>query len=345
MATRDLVGRDSASREPQAKPRVVAVIPAFNEERFIASVVIGALQYTERVIVIDDGSSDHTSMLAQIAGAEVIRRPENGGKGQALNAGFLRAREFEPDAVVTLDADAQHDPAEIPTLVDPILAGTADVVIGSRFLTTRSQIPHWRRLGQHTLTLVTNKASGLATSDSQSGYRAFSEAALASLHFETPGLALESEMQFILRQSMLRVAEVPISVQYRDGNKRNPVLHGLAVVDSILSLIARRQPLMFFGLPGALLMVLGFLIGMAVIHIVDTQHAVPIGSALLSALFLLFGLTLSIAGVILHTLDHFVRRIQTELRLLARGLPRTVLGPASTEGRPGTNRAGRSVLE
>lgn len=321
MATRDLAGSGCEPGGDTGNPVVVAVIPAFNEERFIASVVISALQYADRIIVVDDGSSDGTAMIARVAGADVVRRAENGGKGQALNAGFARALDFAPDAVVTLDGDAQHDPAEIPNLVYPILAGDADVVIGSRFLGTRSRIPRWRQFGQHTLTAITNRASGIATTDSQSGYRAFNTVALTSLHFETAGLAMESEMQFILRRSALRVSEVSISVQYRDGNKRNPVVHGLEVVDNILSLVARQRPIMFFGIPGAVLMVLGFVIGVTVIHIVDTEHVVPIGTVVLSALFLIFGLTLSIAGLILHSLDHFMRRIQEELRTVARGFP------------------------
>jgi glycosyltransferase involved in cell wall biosynthesis len=321
MATRDLAGDVCSPEVGASNPVVVAVIPAYNEERFIASVVISALRYADRIIVVDDGSRDGTAMMARMAGAEVVQRAENGGKGQALNAGFARALDFAPDAIVTLDGDAQHDPAEIPNLVRPILAGNADVVIGSRFLQTRSRIPRWRQVGQHTLTVITNRASGMATTDSQSGYRAFNTLALSALHFETAGLAMESEMQFILRRSALRISEVPISVQYRDGNKRNPVVHGLAVIDSILSLVAQQRPLIFFGIPGAVLMVLGFLIGIAVIHIVDTQHVVPIGTVVLSTLLLIFGLTLSIAGLILHSLDHFMRRIQQELRAVARGFP------------------------
>ncbi len=347
MVTRDLTGRDFGSWEAEGRPVVIAVIPAFNEERFIASVVINTLQYVERVIVVDDGSSDQTAMLARMAGADVVRCPVNGGKGQALNAGFARAQDLGPHAVVTLDGDAQHDPSEIPNLVYPILTGDADVVIGSRFLQTKSYIPRWRQFGQHTLTLVTNRASGTVMSDSQSGYRAFSVAALPSFYFETTGLAIESEMQFILQRSSLRVAEVPISVQYRDGNKRNPVLHGLAVMESIFSLVARRRPLAFFGLPGAVVMGLGLVVGGTVIHSVDTAHAVPIGTVVLSALCLLFGLTLSITGVILHSLDHVVGRIQTEMRTLSRGLPLGVLatGPLEITETPHRHPVGTQVVE
>ena len=191
---------------------IVAVIPAYNEERFIGSVVLNTLHYAHHVIVVDDGSTDRTALLAGLAGAYVVEMPHNGGKGLALNAGFREARRLDPAVIVMLDGDAQHDSAEIPLLTAPIIADRADVVIGSRFLETRSDIPRWRRVGQHTLTLVTNKASGASISDSQSGFRAFRPEALDMLHFRTAGLSVESEMQFLLEQSDLRTFEVPISV-------------------------------------------------------------------------------------------------------------------------------------
>ncbi|MEM6431078.1 MAG: glycosyltransferase family 2 protein, partial [Deinococcota bacterium] len=151
---------------------VVAVIPAFNEERFISSVVIQTRHYATHVVVVDDGSSDRTAELARLAGAYVVHQAQNQGKAAALNAGFKAALHYQPDAIVCLDGDAQHEPSEIPEVVQPILAKQADVVIGSRFLAKKSKIPAWRQVGQHTLTQVTNVASGVRTTDSQSGYRA-----------------------------------------------------------------------------------------------------------------------------------------------------------------------------
>ncbi len=141
---------------PVENATIVAVIPSFNEERFIASVVIKARHYATYVIVVDDGSDDRTAELAGLAGARVVSLPQNMGKAEALNAGFRAARELNPDAVVCLDGDAQHEPAEIPDPVGPVLRGEADVVIGSRFLGKRSDIPVWRQVGQHTLTAFTN---------------------------------------------------------------------------------------------------------------------------------------------------------------------------------------------
>src|SRR4051794_31484787 len=96
----------------EAQYTVAAVIPAFNEERFIASVVLTVMQHADHVIVVDDGSTDRTATLARLAGAIVVEMEQNGGKGKALNAGFEHARSFKPDVIVMLDGDAQHEPSE-----------------------------------------------------------------------------------------------------------------------------------------------------------------------------------------------------------------------------------------
>lgn len=301
-----------------AAARTVAVIPAHDEERFIGSVVIGARQYADAVIVVDDGSSDRTAMVAREAGADVVRLPQQSGKGAALNAGFQEARRLHAVAVVTLDGDAQHDPADIPHLAAAILDGSADVVIGSRFLGTTDGAPAWRRAGQAALTVATNLLSGTACSDSQSGYRAFSPAALEALRFRTAGLAVESEMQFLMGQAGLRVAEVPIRVQYQDGNKRNPVSHGLHLLDAMLGIVARRRPLAFFALPGALLLLAGIFAGLHVVHQVEGGAAVPLGTAVLCSLLVLSGLLLSITGVMLNTLQRIMDGMRADVQELLR---------------------------
>ncbi|HEX7023061.1 MAG TPA: glycosyltransferase family 2 protein, partial [Trueperaceae bacterium] len=259
--------QESTGRPVQAS--IVAVIPAYNEERFIASVVFQTRPYVDQVIVVDDGSNDRTAELAEAAGAFVVLCEQNSGKAAALNAGFAAALRYHPQAVVCLDADAQHEPSEIPSVALPVLEGQADVVIGSRFMSTKSKIPGWRQVGQHTLTAVTNTLSGTHLTDSQSGFRAFSATAAQALSFTSQGLSVESEMQFLFGPAGMRVAEVPISVRYQDGNKRNPVVHGLQVLDALLSLVARRRPLMFISLPGLLLACLGLLLGVYVTYRMD----------------------------------------------------------------------------
>lgn len=301
-----------------ASSGVAAVIPAYNEERFIASVVLQTRHHAQHVIVVDDGSRDRTAQLAEAAGATVIRHPRNAGKAAALSSGFCAALKLEPRVLVCLDADAQHEPAEIPQVIQPILEGQADVVIGSRFLTTKSDIPVWRQVGQHTLTALTNSMSGTRVTDSQSGFRAFSPAAVKALRLNSQGLSVESEMQFLFEPAGLRVAEVPISCRYQDGNKRNPFVHALQVIDAIISLVARRRPLLFFSLPGAIAALLGGLLGIQVFITVDQSGTLMVGSAILTALLIIGGLLLGVTGIMLHSIGHLVGRLREEvLALLA----------------------------
>lgn len=297
---------------------LVAVIPAYNEERFIGSVVLAARNYCDVVIVVDDGSTDNTAELAEAAGAHVVRRT-NGGKGAALNTGFAVALRYHPCATVILDGDAQHDPAEIAEMTRPILTGEADVVIGSRFLTNdRRSIPWWRQIGQVALTVATNRASGVRLSDSQTGYRAFSTNALHDLKFRSKGLSVESEMQFLLKDSPLRLVEVPIHVRYLDGNKRNPITHGLSIIDTIMGLVARRRPLLFFTVPGLTLTVAGLLFAYNAFRIVQTDHSIPAVSTIVGTLLLVTGLLFGVTGTILNTLEHFATRVTDELIQLTR---------------------------
>ena len=293
---------------------VVALIPAYNEERFIGSVVLQAREYADDVVVIDDGSDDGTARLAERAGATVLRLKANQGKARAVAAGFQYVLTNGFGIVVCLDADAQHDPSDIPALAEPIRRGEADVVIGSRFLGVHSDIPRWRRFGQATLTTITNSLSGSVTTDSQSGFRAFGPEAVAVLEMKSAGLGLESEMQFHFRRAGLRVAEVPIRVQYRDGLKRNVVVQGLQVIEAMLSLVARRRPLAFIGLPGLVMAVAGFLLGVRVAIRVFDSGQLMVGSAVLTALLILGGLMLGATGVLLHSMEKFMARVVEEMK-------------------------------
>ncbi len=179
---------------------ITAILPAFNEEVAIGSVVLETKRYANRVIVIDDGSSDRTAEVATLAGAEVIRHEVNMGKGAALKTGFDAVIDLQDEAyrhlsgntglksgvesqngpgreqevIVTIDTDGQHNPADIPKLVEPILKGEADMVNGSRYINgNRKDTPLYRRLGQIVLDKATNLDSGLNVTDSQSGFRAF----------------------------------------------------------------------------------------------------------------------------------------------------------------------------
>ena len=159
------------------KPRIIACIPAYNEEKTIAKIILQARKYVERVIVCDDGSTDMTAEIAEAVGAEVIKHKINKGYGAAIKDLLVKADILSPDVVVTMDADGQHDPSYIPQLIKPILEKKADIVIGSRFL-QRTQIPIYRKVGIKVITALYNLATKHGITDAQSGFRAYSRNAL-----------------------------------------------------------------------------------------------------------------------------------------------------------------------
>lgn len=290
--------------------KVVVVIPSYNEERFIGSVVLKTLRHPVTVIVVDDGSTDDTAVIAAAAGAVVVRQPVNQGKGAALNAGFIRAREMSPDVIVMIDGDGQHLPEELPGVVQPIIEHQADIVVGSRYLVTPNQVPRLRILGHRFFNWLTGRVSGVFVSDSQSGYRAFSSNAYQKINFSSSGFSVESEMQFLAREYGLSVKEVPITIRYSDPPKRSVIHQGLVVLNGVLRLTGQYRPLLSFGLPGMILLVAGILWGVYVVNIYNQTRQLAIGYAMISVLLSIIGGIALSTGITLHS----VRGLLSDLR-------------------------------
>jgi glycosyltransferase involved in cell wall biosynthesis len=235
----------------------------------------------------------------------------NQGKAAAVNTGFTYARSLRPFAVIMLDGDGQHCANDIPQVLAPIVEGEADVVLGTRFHEAKSDIPAYRQVGQHGLTLATNLSSGVWVSDSQSGFRAFSQQAIAYLRFSQGGFSIESEMQFLIRDHSLRLVEVPIKVIYAEPAKRNPVKHGLQVINGILQLVGQSRPLLFFSVSGLFVFLGGGFLGISIIDIYSRTHEIAIGYGLITVVFCVIGMLLFFAGMILHS----TRGMLLDLRL------------------------------
>jgi glycosyltransferase involved in cell wall biosynthesis len=211
------------------QPRVVAAIPCHNEEPFISDIVRSANKHVHQVVVIDDGSSDRTSEAAEAAGATVVRHSGNKGPGMAYKSCFEAARALGADVLVTLDGDGQHVPDELPSVLDPLLKGEADLVIGSRFL-EEYEIRRYRKFGIDVITWLFNVGSPVKVVDAQSCYRGYSKRALHTLTITESGFGFSVELLVQAREHGLVIREVPISCIYHaDSHSINPVVHGVGV--------------------------------------------------------------------------------------------------------------------
>jgi len=285
-----------------ASRSVLVAIPAYNEDRYVGSLVLKLRAAGHRVLVVDDGSTDATAKLAELAGAEVICHQQNLGKTGGVRTAFARARELDVDALVLIDGDSQHDPADIAAVVEPVLAGEADMVVGSRFTGVANRIPRWRIAGQHALTFATNLGSRLRVSDSQSGFRAFSRRALATMRFTGTGFSVESEMQFSAKELGLRVAEAPIQVHYDIPVKRNPLSQAMRVLKLVIRLVSLHRPLLFLSLPGLVMLLSGLGLGIQVVRIYEATVTLAVGYALITVLLCIGGMLSLFVGVMLNTL-------------------------------------------
>ncbi len=196
--------------------RVMALIPALNAERTIGEVVRGARQYLEHVVVVDDGSSDRTGDVARELGAVVIRHPQNRGKGAGLKTGFAHAIENGYDCVITLDADGQHLPREIPKFIACREETGADLIIGGRSHLFDQMLPR-RRMANRFSAWSIAKSSGTNVTDSQSGFRLYSTAMLRSIRLRTDGFDMESEVIVRAGRGGFKVLTTPIDLGFVDG--------------------------------------------------------------------------------------------------------------------------------
>jgi glycosyltransferase involved in cell wall biosynthesis len=195
---------------------VIIVVPAYNEERTIVEVIRGLkTRGFSRIIVVDDGSTDRTECLAVQERVIFLRHIINRGLGGALGTGIKAALQYQPQAIVTFDADGQHDPDDLRALLKPIQDGSADVVIGSR-IRRPGHIPFSRQVAHWIANLVTYILFGARTTDSQSGLRAFSRLAAEQIHIGTSGMEVSSEIIAETVRNRLRWKEVPIKAIYTE---------------------------------------------------------------------------------------------------------------------------------
>jgi glycosyltransferase involved in cell wall biosynthesis len=293
-------------QQGEATCEVLTGLPAYNEEVGIGSVILACQQHVDEVVVVDDGSKDMTASLAQEAGATVIKHATNRGKGAAVKTLFEYTRSMSPEVLVMLDADGQHSAEDIPKVMEPVLNGDADIVIGSRYLEDGDgdETPLYRRFGQQVLDYLTLGRRSNEFTDTQSGFRAFSPRAVEELELTTDQMGIETEMLDSALRSGLKVVEVPISVRYKniDGQTYNPLRHGMIVAGFVLSLIRDRHPMLFFGVPGLLLLLGGGLYGTQTLLSYTTTGGLSLVSVLVSGLMTIIGTLALFVGMTLQAI-------------------------------------------
>jgi len=234
--------------------------------------------------------------------------------------GLNRARELGGAVVITMDGDGQHNAVDISVIAQPVLDGKADLVIGSRFLSTKNDVPTHRRLGQKTLDVATAISSGQPCTDSQSGFRALSKKALENLDFTSYGYGIESEMISHFTERGLCIVEVPITVRYTvpNGHKKNFMAHGISVLGSIINLISYKRPLLAFGIPGLILFLVGLIASSSAFTEYYLTDRFPFTLSMMSIALLILGLLLIIAGLILNALVVIVNKNRVEVNGLSK---------------------------
>ncbi len=285
----------------------VVCIPAYNEEKVIGGVVSKCLKHVDKVIVCDDGSTDNTAKLAKDAGAVVISQ-KNQGYGAAISTLFEYARKENAQIMITLDGDGQHNPEQIPLLIDTITTHNVDVAIGSRFLDDTTKASGYRKTGIKIITSASNYGTNFKVSDSQSGFRAYSKNAIDAIHPTEQGMAVSTEILLKISNKGLSVAEVPITISYHgDTSEQHSVPHGISVLMNTLKYVSIRHPIKFYGIPGLASIVAGIILGGIFLDAYLNQQIIFYGSLLGSVVLFLLGVILSVTAIILFSMANLMR--------------------------------------
>ncbi len=295
------------------KPIVFACVPAINEEKSIGSIILQTLKYVDEVFVCDDGSVDQTGDLAEALGAIVIRHEVNQGKGSALRDLFNVVQKLGPDVVVVLDADGQHNPKDIPGVIEPILKGEADMVVGSRYVKgSKTDAPLYRRIG---LRLFSGyRKNGVR--DVQSGLRAFSGKALAIVSkAKADNFGVETEQVFLAQKHGLRMSEVPVEIRYRGvvkPSKTHPIVHGAQIISTIIRLVTDERPLLILGVPAFILLFLGTISGLFLFYYYAYGNYFSLPFALSLTVCFAVGTLLGISALVLYALSRIKHKLEQE---------------------------------
>ena len=289
--------------------KIAIGIPAFNEEKNIAKIIVKLKKMADSVIVCNDGSKDMTGDIAKELNAIVINHPKNLGYGASIQSLFTKAKEMDFDILVTFDGDGQHRVEDIKKIIEPIIDNKADIVIGSRFLEEKdSEVPRYRKIGIKAITSLTNITSNEKISDSQSGFRAYNKKILNEINPSDNGMGISTEILIKANKQGFKIGEVPITVLYQgDTSTHNPASHGLSVILCTMKFISIEHPLKFYGIPGVILLTIGlFFIVWTIQGFTETRQIITNVS--------LIGIGATILGVVLCTTSIMLFSIVSVIR-------------------------------
>ena len=293
--------------------KITVGIPAYNEEKNIAKIIVKLKKTVDQIIVCDDGSTDSTSAIAESLGATVVKHAKNSGYGMAIRSIFLKGKEMNADILVTLDADGQHKIEDVNKIIKPVVDGEADISIGSRFLKEDNNTPGYRKLGVKIITKVTNSSLSEKITDAQSGFRAYNNKVLQSLTPADSGMGISTEILIKSSNLGLKIAEVPTEIQYEgDTSTQNPVSHGTEVLMSTLKYISIERPLRFYGIPSAIFFVIGLTFTFLSIQYYAEIGRLNTNITLVAAGTLLIAIILIVTAVLLYSLVSVVREGKTK---------------------------------
>ena len=289
--------------------KIAVGLPAYNEEKNIASIITKLEKISDTIIVCNDGSSDLTGKIASKMGAVTINHEKNLGYGAAICSLFLKAKDLDVDVLVTFDADGQHDVLDIQKVIDPIVEKKADLVIGSRFLdSSPDNIPSYRKTGIQIITKLTNTSLKEKIKDSQSGFRAYSKEVLSKITPSDRGMGVSSEILIKASNNDFRITEIPINISYEgDTSTHHPISHGTAVTLSTLKFISIEHPLKFYGLPGIIFLTLGVFFTIWTLQLFSETREIVTNVALIGVGSLIFGIMLTMSAIILFSVVSVIR--------------------------------------
>ena len=289
--------------------KIVVGIPAFNEEKNIAVLIIQLKKIADKIIVCNDGSTDLTSKIAEELGATVINHEKNLGYGAAIRSIFLKSKDLDGDILVTFDADGQHRIEDINRVINPIINGESDLVIGSRFLDeSAKEVPRYRKAGIKLITKITNATIKKQLTDSQSGFRAYSKKVLNELNPSELGMGISTEILIKASAKNFRISEVPIKIVYDgDTSTHNPISHGSSVLLSTIKFTSIEHPLKFYGIPSMIFFAIGLLFTSLSIEYYADIGRLNTNLTLVGAGSILIAVVLLLTGILLYSLISVVR--------------------------------------